>query len=167
VNWALLTACVLLVLGFRSSSNLAAAYGIAVISTMTITSVMFLVVARERWRWSRLKVFFIVGTFLSIDVAFLGANLFKIPHGGWFPIMTGFAIFTVMTTWKRGRRAVASLLLANARPLQQFLTEIERNPPVRVPGTAVFMSGNSVGRAAGADAQPEAQPGAASSRSCC
>jgi len=145
VNWALLTACVLLVLGFRSSSNLAAAYGIAVISTMTITSIMFLVVARERWHWRRLKVISIVGVFLSIDVAFLGANLFKIPHGGWFPIMTGFAIFTVMTTWKRGRRAVASLLLSNARPLQQFLTEIERNPPVRVPGTAVFMSGNSSG----------------------
>ena len=145
VNWALLIACVLLVLGFRSSSNLAAAYGIAVISTMTITSIMFLVVARERWHWGRLKVISIVGVFLSIDVAFLGANLFKIPHGGWFPIMTGLAIFTVMTTWKRGRRAVASLLLSNARPLQQFLTEIEQNPPVRVPGTAVFMSGNSSG----------------------
>ena len=145
VNWALMIACILLVLGFRSSSNLAAAYGIAVISTMTITSLMFLVVARERWRWSRLKVSAVVGVFLSIDLAFLGANLFKIPSGGWFPIVAGIAIFTVMTTWKSGRRAVASLLMSNARPLEEFLAEIERKPPVRVRGTAVFMSGNASG----------------------
>jgi KUP system potassium uptake protein len=145
VNWALMIACILLVVGFRSSSNLASAYGIAVISTMTITSLMFLVVARERWRWSRLKVTAVVGVFLFIDLAFLGANLFKILNGGWFPIMTGLAIFTVMTTWKRGRRAVGALLLASARPLDEFLAEIERNPPVRVRGTAVFMSGNSSG----------------------
>ena len=145
VNWALMVACILLVLGFRSSSNLAAAYGIAVISTMTITSLMFLVVASERWHWSRLKVAGIVGVFLAIDLAFLGANLFKIPNGGWFPLVAGLAIFTVMTTWKSGRRAVASLLLSSARPLDEFLTEIERNPPVRVRGTAVFMSGNAAG----------------------
>jgi KUP system potassium uptake protein len=138
-------ACIMLVLGFRSSSNLAAAYGIAVISTMTITSLMFLVVARERFRWGTAKVGVIVGTFLLIDVAFLGANLVKIPHGGWFPILAAIVIFTLMTTWKRGRRAVASLLLANAKPLEDFLADIDRNPPIRVPGTAVFMSGNAAG----------------------
>ena len=145
VNWTLMIACILLVLGFRSSSNLAAAYGIAVISTMTITSVMFLVVARERWGWSRVKVFAVVGVFLSIDLAFFGANLAKIPHGGWFPIVGAIVIFTLMTTWKRGRRAVAALLLSRAQPIDEFVRAIERDPPVRVPGVAVFMSGNSAG----------------------
>jgi KUP system potassium uptake protein len=145
VNWTLMIACILLVLGFRSSSNLAAAYGIAVIATMTITSSMLLVVARERWHWSVLKVVVVIGTFLSIDVAFLGANLVKIPHGGWFAILVGVSMFTVMTTWKRGRRAVAALLLSSAKPIDQFLRDIERHPPIRVPGTGVYMSGSSEG----------------------
>ncbi len=145
VNWALMIACILLVLGFRSSSNLAAAYGIAVISTMTITSLMLLVVARERWGWSVFKVCAVVGTFLAIDLAFFGANLVKIPHGGWFPILAAIVIFTTMTTWKRGRRAVAALLVSNARPVDEFIHEVERNPPLRVPGIAVFMSGNASG----------------------
>ncbi|HTM30715.1 MAG TPA: potassium transporter Kup [Vicinamibacterales bacterium] len=145
VNWALMIACIMLVLGFRSSSNLAAAYGIAVISTMTITSMMLMVVARERWGWSRTKVVLIVGTFLTIDLAFLGANIVKIPHGGWFPLLAAVTIFTLMTTWKRGRRAVATLLLSNAKPLEEFLADLDRDPPTRVPGTAVFMSGNAAG----------------------
>jgi len=145
VNWALMIACILLVIGFRSSSNLAAAYGIAVISTMTITSLMFIVVARERWRWSGLKVTLIGGTFLAIDLSFFGANIVKIPHGGWFPVLAAVIIFTLMTTWKRGRRAVASLLLANASPLEELLAFIDRHPPLRVHGTAVFMSGNAAG----------------------
>ncbi len=145
VNWALMIACIMLVLGFGSSSNLAAAYGIAVISTMTITSMMFLVVAHERWRWSRPKIVLVVGVFLVIDLAFFGANLVKIPHGGWFPILVAISIFTLMTTWKRGRRAVAALLLSSARPIDDFLRDIERKPPVRVAGTAVFMSGSSAG----------------------
>jgi KUP system potassium uptake protein len=145
VNWALMIACILLVVGFRSSSNLAAAYGIAVISTMTITSLMFLVVARERWGWSWMKLGLVVGVFLSVDLAFLGANLVKIPHGGWFPLMVGLIIFTLMTTWKRGRRAVAALLFTSAKPIDEFLRDIEADPPVRVPGTAVFMSGSSAG----------------------
>jgi KUP system potassium uptake protein len=145
VNWALMVACILLVVGFRSSSNLAAAYGIAVISTMTITSLMFVVVVRERWRWSLLKTTALVGLFLSIDLAFLGANLVKIPHGGWFPLLIGLGIFTLMTTWKTGRRALAGLLISSARPIDEFLDSIRRDPPVRVPGTAVFMSGNAMG----------------------
>jgi KUP system potassium uptake protein len=145
VNWLLMIACILLVLGFQSSSNLAGAYGIAVISTMTITSTMFVVVARERWSWSLAKIVGVVGFFLIIDLAFFGANLVKIPHGGWFPILVAIAIFTLMTTWKRGRRALATILFANARPLDEFLAEIARHPPVRVPGTAVFMSGSAAG----------------------
>ena len=145
VNWMLMIACILLVIGFQSSSNLAAAYGIAVISTMTITSAMFMVVARERWRWTRLKIVAIVGIFLSIDVAFFGANIAKVSHGGWFPLLVAVVIFTLMTTWKRGRRALAAQLLQSARPLDEFLAEIEREPPLRVPGTAVFMSGNAGG----------------------
>jgi KUP system potassium uptake protein len=145
VNWMLMVACILLVLGFKSSSNLAAAYGIAVISTMTITSTMFMVVARERWGWSALKIVAVVGIFLSIDLAFFGANIVKISHGGWFPILVALVVFTLMTTWKRGRRALAALLIQSARPLNQFLADIDRHPPVRVPGTAVFMSGNAAG----------------------
>ena len=145
VNWALMVACILLVIGFKSSSNLAAAYGIAVISTMTITSLMFMVVARERWQWSLVKTAALVGLFLAIDLAFLGANLAKIPHGGWFPILIAVGIFTLMTTWKTGRRALAGLLLSSARPIDEFLDEIRRHPPVRVPGTAIFMSGNGTG----------------------
>jgi KUP system potassium uptake protein len=140
---AIIVAC--LVIGFKSSSNLAAAYGIAVISTMTITSTMFIVVASERWRWPWLKIIGVVGVFLSIDVAFLGANLAKIPHGGWFPIVAAIVVFTLMTTWKRGRKTLATLMFANITPLDQFLAEIEERPPVRVPGTAVFMSGNAAG----------------------
>jgi KUP system potassium uptake protein len=112
---------------------------------MTITSSMLLIVARERWAWSRLKVVLVVGGFLSIDVAFLGANVAKIPHGGWLALVVGLTMFTVMTTWKQGRRAVAGLLLSSAKPLDEFLRDIERHPPVRVPGTAVFMSGNAAG----------------------
>jgi KUP system potassium uptake protein len=112
---------------------------------MTITSMMFLVVTRERWGWSRLKVGVVVGLFLVIDLAFFGANLVKIPHGGWFPILVAGGIFTLMTTWKRGRRAVAGLLISSARPIEEFLAQILRDPPLRVPGTAVFMSGNSLG----------------------
>jgi KUP system potassium uptake protein len=145
VNWLLMIACILLVLGFRSSSNLAAAYGIAVISTMTITSTMFVVVTRERWHWTRVKVAAIVGLFFTIDVAFLGANLVKIEHGGWFPLTIAVVIFTLMTTWKRGRRALAGLMFTGARPLDEFLEDVARNPPTRVPGTAVFMAGSAAG----------------------
>jgi KUP system potassium uptake protein len=145
VNWMLMIACILLVVGFQSSSNLAAAYGVAVISTMTITSTMFMIVARERWRWPRAKVAAIVGVFLAIDLAFFGANIVKIPHGGWFPVLAAIVVFTLMTTWKRGRRALAALLLQNTRPLDEFLAEVARNRPLRVPGTAVFMSGTTTG----------------------
>ncbi|MGE3957611.1 MAG: potassium transporter Kup [Vicinamibacterales bacterium] len=145
VNWALMVACIVLVIGFGSSSNLAAAYGIAVISTMTITSVMFSVVASQRWNWPMPVVVAVVGVFLAVDLAFFGANIVKVPHGGWFPIIAAAAVFAVMTTWKKGRRTLTQLLLANALPFDRFMEDITRNPPVRVPGTAVFMNGNVSG----------------------
>lgn len=145
VNWMLMAACIILVIFFRSSSNLAAAYGIAVISTMTITSIMFSIVARERWAWSWWTAGALGGLFLVIDLAFLGANLVKIPDGGWFPLVVAVIIFTIMTTWKRGRRAVAGLLVSNAHPIDEFLQDVAAQPPLRVPGTAVFMNGNSSG----------------------
>ncbi len=145
INWALMLACIALVLGFRSSSNLAAAYGVAVITTMTITSIVFFVVARERWKWSLYKVIPIVGMFIIIDFAFLGANLVKIPDGGWFPLVVAVLIFTLMTTWKKGRRVLAARLMSNAHPIDEFLQDIARHAPVRVPGTAIFMNGNASG----------------------
>jgi KUP system potassium uptake protein len=145
INWALMVACILLVVGFKSSSNLAAAYGVAVISTMTITSMMFFVVAYRRWGWNLAAVCALVGVFLAIDVAFLGANLVKVPHGGWFPLAAAVVVFVVMSTWRQGRRAVTLLLVSNALPVEQFLEDIISDPPVRVPGTAVFMSGNTTG----------------------
>jgi KUP system potassium uptake protein len=145
INWALMVACILLVVGFRSSSNLAAAYGVAVISTMTITSIMFFVVARQRWGWNLAAVSALVGTFLVIDLAFFGANIVKVPHGGWFPLVAAVVVFGIMTTWRRGRRAVIQLLVSNALPIEAFLRDTFRHPPLRVPGTAVFMTGNPAG----------------------
>ncbi len=145
INWALMVACILLVFGFRSSSNLAAAYGVAVISTMTITSLMFFVVARERWGWSLAAAAGLVGVFLAIDLAFLGANLVKVPHGGWFPLVVAMIVFAIMTSWRQGRVAVTQLLVSNALPVERFLEDVTREPPVRVPGTAVFMNGNMAG----------------------
>ena len=140
-----MVACIALVIFFRSSSNLAGDYGIAVISTMTITSSMFFIVAHERWDWNWLVAGALGGSFLVIDLAFLDANIVKIADGGWFPLVVAIMIFTVMTTWKRGRRAVAKLLVSNAHPIEQFLQDVISHPPFRVPGTAVFMSGNASG----------------------
>jgi KUP system potassium uptake protein len=145
VNWTLMLACIALVLGFGASSNLAAAYGVAVISTMTITSIMFFVVASQRWGWNLAVATLVVGVFLLVDLAFLGANLVKIPHGGWFPIVAAAIVFLIMTTWKRGRRALTQLLISNELPVEQFLRDITKDPPLRVPGTAVFMHSNVTG----------------------
>lgn len=145
VNWLLMVGCLLIVIGFRTSNALAAAYGIAVTSTMAITTIIFYVVARERWKWSRLHSALSAGAFLIVDVAFLVANLVKIRDGGWFPIVIAVAIFTLMTTWKRGRRILARRMLERAYPFADFLRDIEQAPPLRVPGTAVFMSGSGDG----------------------
>ncbi len=145
LNWALMIGCIAIVIGFGSSSNLAAAYGVAVTSTMVITTMLLGVVAREQWGWSLPSVLALCGFFLVIDLAFFGANVIKIPAGGWFPLVVGAAIFLLMTTWKKGRRILASRMLSLAMPMEDFLRETAAKPPVRVPGTAIFMTGTGTG----------------------
>lgn len=145
VNWLLMVACIAVVVGFRTSSNLAAAYGIAVTSTMAITTLIFGVVARDRWKWPRWRVALLVGFFLLVDLAFLGANLVKIPQGGWFPIVTAISIFTIMTTWKRGSRIVNQREQNLEQDLDLMLMTCRTEPPLRARGTAVFMSANPNG----------------------
>jgi KUP system potassium uptake protein len=145
VNWALLAACVIVVIAFRTSGNLAATYGIALTFTMVITAVIFGIVARERWGWPLWRVVLLVGFFLLVDLAFLGANLVKIPNGGWFPILTAVAIFTIMTTWKRGSRIVNQREQSLEDDLGHMLDVCQAQPPLRAPGTAIFMSANPSG----------------------
>jgi KUP system potassium uptake protein len=145
VNWTLMVACVGLVLGFQSSSNLAAAYGIAVSLTMAITTVLFHFAARRLWGWSRWTAGLVCTAFLLLELAFLGANMLKIGHGGWFPIIVGIGIFTLMSTWKTGRQILRTKLAAGTLPYDLFLEDVRKHPPQRVPGTAVFMAGNPEG----------------------
>jgi KUP system potassium uptake protein len=145
LNWGLMIGCIAIVVGFGSSSNLAAAYGVAVTATMVITTILLGVVEREKWGWSLPLALALSGFFLIIDLAFFGANIIKIPHGGWFPLVVGALIFLLMTTWKKGRRILAARLLSRAHPIEDFLLDIAKHPPVRVPGTAVFMNGTATG----------------------
>jgi KUP system potassium uptake protein len=145
INKALMVGCLVLVLAFRSSSALSAAYGIAVTGAMSITSLLFGVVARTRWGWSRLQVGALVGAFLLIDLSFLSANVVKLEHGGWVPLALAIGIYLLMSTWKRGRMQLGAIQEAGALPLDLFLHGLERNPPVRVKGTAVFMTSSAEG----------------------
>jgi KUP system potassium uptake protein len=145
VNWALMVACIGLVLGFQSSSRLAAAYGVAVTTDMVFTTILFAFVARTLWKWSPLAVGGLAAAFLVVDLAFWGANIVKIPHGGWFPLVVAAVMFTLMTTWKKGRQILARRLHSRTLPLEFFMRDVEENPPVRVPGTAVFMYGATTG----------------------
>jgi KUP system potassium uptake protein len=139
VNWALMVSTIVLVLGFRSSSNLAAAYGVAVSTTMAITTILAYVVARDLLGWSVFKAGLITVAFLVGDFAFLIANYFKIIHGGWFPLFIAAVVFTMMTTWRRGRVILNARLRDGALSPQDFVTSLGHRPPVRVPGIAVFM----------------------------
>jgi KUP system potassium uptake protein len=139
LNWLLMAACIGLVLGFRSSSNLAAAYGVAVTTDMVFTSILFAVVARERWRWALPAVISLVALFLVVDLAFWGASLLKIPSGGWFPLVIAGVVFTLMTTWNSGRGLLAERLAERAVTVEQLLLDHESSPPTRVPGTAVYL----------------------------
>ena len=145
INWALMACCIALVLGFRTSSNLAAAYGVAVTTTMAITTLLFFFVARERWGWSALRAGAVAGVFLAIDLAFWGANLLKIPHGGWVPLVIGAVVFTLLTTWKQGRQLLAHRMQERSLPREAFLERLMLHPPHRVPGTSVFMFGSAMG----------------------
>jgi KUP system potassium uptake protein len=145
VNMALAVACIALVLGFKSSSNLAAAYGIAVTGTMAITTILFGVVVRERWRWSLAKVWAVGGLLLLVDLAFFSANIIKFVQGGWFPIVVALAVFTLMTTWKRGRIRLSRIMEENSLPIDLFLGDVAKRIPTRVTGTAVFMTSHPGG----------------------
>ena len=145
VNKALMVGCLILVLWFGSASALSAAYGIAVTGTMAITSVLFAVVARLRWNWSLPKVLALTAAFLTIDMSFLLANVVKIEHGGWVPLVMAVVVYSLMSTWKRGRTELGAIQASNALPLDTFLASIGRNPPHRVRGTAVFMTSTPEG----------------------
>ena len=136
VNWGLMIGSVGLVLAFRTSSNLAAAYGIAVTTTMVITSILFYVVTRKRWGWSRPKALLVVIPLLLVDSAFLAANVPKIPEGGWFPLLVALGLLVQMATWRRGRQLVAARI-GRGRPLEDVLDETDE--VARVDGTAVFL----------------------------
>ncbi len=145
VNWVLMVATIGLVLVFRSSSTLAAAYGVAVTTTMIIATLLFFFVARERWGWSLLKAGVPTALFLVVDVAFFGANISKIAHGAWFPLVIGLAVFTLLSTWKRGRAILAKRFAAKTMPLDAFFAELEAERTHRVPGRAVYMTGDPSG----------------------
>src|SRR5437867_11310883 len=140
VNTALMIGCLLLVLGFKSSSALGAAYGVAVTGTMTVTTVLFYVIARQRWHWSALRAGALGGAFLTIDLAFFGANVIKIEDGGWVPLAIGGGVFLLMNTWHRGTELFRGFLAQAAVPIDRFLEEVERAKLPRVHGTAIFLT---------------------------
>ena len=137
VNWALMVGTIGLVLGFRTSSNLAAAYGIAVTTTMVITSVLFYVVVRHRWGWSTVKAGVVVAPLLVVDLAFFSANIPKIPDGGWFPVVVALGLLVQMATWRRGRQLVAERIRRGERTLGSLDPQLAE--ATTVPGTAVFL----------------------------
>ena len=145
INWGLMLAVIALVIGFKSSGNLAAAYGIAVTGNMVITTLLAAIVFREIWGWSWLRVGALAALFLTIDLSLFGANVLKIPDGGWVPLLIGIVIFTLMLTWKTGRSLLYKRLKADAMALEPFIEAIGAHPPVRVPGTALFMTPNPAG----------------------
>jgi KUP system potassium uptake protein len=145
VNWLLGIGTVLVVLGFKNSSALGAAYGIAVTGTMAITTILFLQVALRRWEWPAWQAWGLAGTFLAIDAAFLGANILKILDGGWVPLALALALFTLMATWKRGRVLVQEVLGRSTLPVDLFIEDVKGRRPMRVPGTAVFMTSSTEG----------------------
>ena len=142
VNLFLLVAVVGLVLGFRSSDNLGAAYGIAVTGTMSITTVLALVYMYGVRRWNAGVAALLFGFFLTVDLAFFGANMLKIEEGGWFPLVVAAVVYIVMTTWRSGRQVLVRERERDALPLETFIASLRPGRPLRVPGTAVFMTGN-------------------------
>ena len=145
VNWALMTGCVLVVLEFRSSSRLAAAYGLAVAGTMLITTLLLAVVARRLWRWSLPAAAAVAGLFAAVDLAFLGANLLKVADGGWLPLLVGAGVFVVMTTWKRGKLLASEAAGRDVVPLEEVYRRLAAGRVPRVPGAAVFLAKSADG----------------------
>jgi len=145
INWALMIACMGLVVTFRESSRLAGAYGIAVTATMTTTSILFFFVISRKWHWSYWKVIPIILVFLIFDLAFFGANLLKLFDGGWFTITVGIMLAVIMSTWKDGREKLSRRKSAQKMPIESFLEAVSEEKPLRIPGTAVFMTISPVG----------------------
>src|SRR5437773_417105 len=150
VNWGLMVLTCVLVLGFHvvntaqpTSDNIAGAYGVALSTLMLLTTLMFYVMSREVWRWSFARAAVVSGLFLWVDILFFGANMLKIRYGGWVPLVIAAAIFLLMTTWKRGREILAKRMLEKTVPLKMLLADLAAEPPIRVPGTAVFMYGTA------------------------
>ncbi len=142
VNWGLMLGVMALVLSFKSSGNLAAAYGIAVTGDMVITTLLAGIVFHHIWGWSKLRTGMLVALFLVVDVAFFSANVLKIPDGGWVPLVIGIFIFTLMLTWKTGRNMLYSMLKNEAMAIEPFIAAVGAHPPLRVSGTAIFMTPN-------------------------
>ncbi|EOU1298214.1 low affinity potassium transporter Kup [Cronobacter sakazakii] len=140
VNWLLYFAVVIVIVSFEHSSNLAAAYGIAVTGTMVLTSILFATAARKNWHWSRILVGLMVVAFLCVDVPLFSANLEKLFSGGWLPLSLGLVMFIIMTTWKSERFRLLRRMHEHGNSLDAMITSLEKSPPVRVPGTAVYMS---------------------------
>ncbi len=139
INWLLLAAIIAAVVGFGSSTNLASAYGLAVSGTMLITTLLTFFVVRYGWHYNILVCIFATGFFLAIDVAFFSANMLKLIEGGWFPLVMGAGVFTIMTTWRRGREILFEHLRSSSIPLEPFLKNLFQDRWQRVPGTAVFL----------------------------
>lgn len=145
VNRALMVGCLAVVIGFRSTTALGAAYGIAVTGSMSISTILFSTLARTRWKWPWAKVLGLAALFLVVDLSFFGSNALKIVHGGWVPLAIAISVFTLMTTWNSGRRIVQGLLARGSLPMDLFLADVARRKPFRAPGTAVFMTSNPEG----------------------
>jgi KUP system potassium uptake protein len=140
INALLMVGVIALILAMKSSSNLAAAYGIAVTGTMAIDTILAFVVVLSLWKWNPYLSAIVALGFLMIDLAFFGANIPKIPEGGWFPLAIGGLVFTLLSTWKRGRMMLQEKLQDQAMPVDEFLAVLQKDPPVAVKGTAVYMT---------------------------
>jgi KUP system potassium uptake protein len=145
LNWILMVATIGIVLGFRTSDNLATAYGVAVSSTMVITTVLMFFAMRDKWKWNIGAVYLITTGLLVVDLMFFFANIYKIWDGGWLPLLVGLIGFTIMSTWSTGRRNLIDRLRDSTESLDVFLEHIRRVKPVRVPGTAIFMAAPNLG----------------------
>jgi KUP system potassium uptake protein len=145
INWSLFVGVIWLVLTFQTSSNLAAAYGIAVTATMTVTTILAFIVASRKWKWNWGAALLIFGFFIAIDLAFFSSNMTKINQGGWVPLIIGAAIYLLMTTWQKGRLILYRRLKERSISIEDFCAQLLRTPPLRVAGTAIYMSGDPWG----------------------
>ncbi len=141
-NWALMFSTIALVAGFGSSSKLASAYGVAVTATMLISAVLFYYVARDLWNWNRLGLNLLMGMFMLIDLSFFGASMSKLFHGAWFPLVIGFALFTLMLTWKNGRKLLQKQIADRTLTIGEFVESLAIQQPQRVKGQAIYLTAN-------------------------